>query len=58
MKVIYDENEWYPIYTLAKQPDSGEGSRDISETDYQDYLRTMKKFHDWQNKIANIFGLG
>jgi hypothetical protein len=50
-----DEDEWYPVFTL-RVDNLGFGGKEVNLTseEYQDYLRVMKEFDDWQIKIKAL----
>lgn len=51
MKYYYSKNELYPVYELKTDSDWSNGSIDIPEELYNEFIETMKKFDEVQDKI-------
>jgi len=54
MKVNWETDEWYPVYSL--EPYKGwDGSMiEISDAEWEDYNRVMEEFNAWQDKIRSF----
>lgn len=52
MKVKFDHDEWYPIFTPLKEGQlNGESVHELSEEEYQEYLILFERFNAWTDKL-------
>lgn len=58
MKVSWDKDEWYPVYTISKYDPkwTSDEAFEITDSEYADYARVMKEFMDWQDKLKGMVG--
>jgi len=54
MKVHYDEDEWYPVYSLYKNKQWHDTPVEITDAEWADYNRVMDEFAVWQEKIEML----
>lgn len=54
LKLSIDRDEWYPVYSLEKPSRYTNGVK-VSVEDYQDYLRVMAEFKEWQDRLGQLW---
>lgn len=59
MSSLYvDADEWYPVYSLTDRATwPGQPPAEITDKDHADYLRVMREFEAWQQRLSGMEGL-